>query len=254
MASSARCASSTTSATAAPPAAARSRRWSAPMTRWRVSRVSGAASGAARAVSSASTEPRRRADGVEQRPVPAYELLGHAGEGRIRAARLGGSDRDHDPRLGPCDPSQLAAERRLADPCRAPHSDRSESSARLRPQHGGGPRQLELAAHEGGLGDAQIPRRIRRRWPPCRRSAGSSSRVASAVRSRPYQRIAAGRLPAANSCRINSRYAGSSVGATSTSRSPGPLARSSSTYRDRRRSRGAWVHSSYRASGSSSPA
>ena len=74
-----------------------------------------------------------------------------------------------------------------------------------------------------------------------------------AVRSRPYQRIAAARLPAANSRRINSRYAGSSVGSTSTNRSHWPLRRSSSTCSDRRRSRGAWVHSSYSASGSRSP-
>ena len=95
------------------------------------------------------------ADGVEQRPVPGYELLGHAREGRIRDARLGGRDGDRHPTLGPCHPCHLPAERRLADACRATHDKRAEPAPRLRPQQSGSPRQLELAAHERGFGDPQ---------------------------------------------------------------------------------------------------
>ncbi len=94
-------------------------------------------------------------DGVEQRPVPGYELLGHAREGRIRAGRLGGPGGDHNPTLGPCHPCHLAAERGFADARRAPHDKRAELVARLRPQQCGSLRQLELAAHEGRLGDPQ---------------------------------------------------------------------------------------------------
>ena len=123
----------------------------------------------------------------------------------------------------------LPAERRLADPCRASHDKRADFAAPRRPQQGGDPRQLELAADEGRARCCPTPRRTRRRWPRSRRSAASPARGASAVRSRPYQRIAAGRLPAASSRRISSRYAGSSVGSTSTNRSHWPLRRSSST-------------------------
>jgi hypothetical protein len=95
------------------------------------------------------------ADGVEQRPVPGHELLGHGREGRIGRARLRGRYGDHHPTLGPRQPCHLPAERRLADACRAPHDERAELAARRRPQPGGNPRQLELAAHKDRLGGLQ---------------------------------------------------------------------------------------------------
>jgi hypothetical protein len=98
---------------------------------------------------------RPAADGVEQRPVPGHELLGHGREGRIGPARLRRRYGDHRPTLGPRQPCHLPAERRLADARRPPHNQRVELTARRRPQPGGNPRQLELASHKGGLGDPQ---------------------------------------------------------------------------------------------------
>ena len=93
-------------------------------------------------------------DGVEQRAVSGGDLVHDARKRCVGPPRLTRRDADHRPALGSGDPCHLPAEGGLPDPRRSPQREHLDP-ARRGPQQGAHARQLELATHEGGLGDPQ---------------------------------------------------------------------------------------------------